>query len=265
VWAASLPTEHTASSGCGNTWIPLTAIKCGTQEIACLEVAHKNSVVAVGDVAGNVSLWQIPESASSGFSRLFSALLDSRVTSLCLSADGAVLVAGTEDGTLYESHDWGASAMTKIESLNHIGASGAIMKAFVAPYWTRAAYTSAIYVIYKSGHYAVVDLHTHQLLSFCSSGSNPIDLSEGDASASDDDDDSYEGVRSVDNDQLVYACVMRGDFEIVTEMPKLADVKDEEDEEESITTPVKEEVVSSAHTTPELKKGGGGGGGLRLL
>lgn len=248
MWATSLPPEHTGTSGCGNSWIPLTAIKCGTQEITCIEVSEENNVVAVGDSSGNVSLWKIPDAANSGFKRVFTALLDSRVTSLSFSGVSTNLVAGTDDGSLYDSKDWSKSVMSKIESLDHIGASGSVIKTLVAPYWNGTAYTYAIYVIFKSGHYGVVDANSHQMLSFCSSGSNPIDLSEDDA-ASDDEDGSHDRVSDVDRNRLVYACVMNEKFEIITAIPDLS--KEDTPEVEEIV-PVQE--VTSTHTTPEPKK-----------
>ena len=252
VWATSLPPDHTPSSGCGNTWIPLTAMKCGTQEITCIEVSEQNNVVAVGDSAGTVSLWQIPETASAGFKRLFSTLVDSRVSSLALSADGASLVAGTVDGSLYELKDWSKSKMVQIQSVDQISATGAIMKVLIAPYWKGTSYTYAMYVIYKSGHYAIVDVHTHQLLSFCSAGNNPIDLREG--YGSDDEDDSCDGAQRVDPDQLVYACVMRGNFEIVTAMPELESVSEDDRGNDETDTPTTTTSVTEDHTSPLPKK-----------
>ena len=242
MWATTLPPEMTATSGTGNTWIPITAIKCGTDEITCIEVSEENSVVAVGDVAGNVSLWSVPNSSSSGFKRLFSTTLDSQVSSMTMSNEGKILVVGTEDGSLYDLKDWAKSDMEKIDSLDHIGGSGKIMKCLISPCWKGTSYTNAIFVVYHSGHYGIVDVNTHQLLSFCASGSNPIDLSEADET----DNNESEIATRIDSDQVVFACVMRSNYEIITKIPELEEVKDVETSEVKIT-PTKD--VIPAHET----------------
>mmetsp|Transcript_6254 Transcript_6254/g.9444 ORF Transcript_6254/g.9444 Transcript_6254/m.9444 type:complete len:1136 (+) Transcript_6254:136-3543(+) len=203
-WGVCLPPRNSGDCSRGNCWVPLTALKCGNAEVTY--ISYSGSLLICGDDSGGVVVWDTDQTSpdtKSAQERLRSTVNQS-VTCAVVGGAGAELFVGTRDGAVFAKCNWDSSDLVRVNALEHIGASGSVLYMFHAPYWKDVDLQPGVYVVYASGHVAVLHSSSLEVMAVSSCVYD-----------TDDDDDTEYGVP--------FACVINSKFEVITDVPKCGD------------------------------------------
>jgi hypothetical protein len=193
IWGVTLPPKECTglrNSACGNSWIPIRALRVDTSPISVIYQNPQLGLIAAGDTDGNVVMWETVASRrlstdedSAGASspdETFREKLRSRVEESVSSV--AVIVTamfvGTSSGRVYASTDIRDSRLALIPSLTKLnGTLGAVAHLMIAPFYKQGCGYStitALYVFYSNGYLAIVNAFTRDLLGFTRSSAQTI-------------------------------------------------------------------------------------------
>jgi hypothetical protein len=241
VWGVTLPpTDYGGKEGaaCGNSWIPLLALKVGPRPISAVTHCTALGLLMAGDTEGNVVIWDTNMFSSSGSSKpeRFRAHLDDEVVNSIVMTELAIFV-GTKSGLVYACNGPDDRAIVPLPAIAKLaGDLGSVTHMMIAPFWRIGcgmANMVALYVSFSNGYVAIVNAYTRELLGFaksCIQTTTMTGIREGDLNALpclqyDDQSRGYYPVR--------YSAVLTSTYQLAAEQLKEIEV----DMDESSDTP----------------------------
>jgi hypothetical protein len=89
------------------------------------------------------------------------------VTSALLVAPLSSLVMGCKSGAVLICHDWETREVLPVLAVARAGGSGAVVSLSLQHFWWCGEFILAVYIVWESGHIAVMSLHSRDLIAFC--------------------------------------------------------------------------------------------------
>lgn len=230
-WGVTLPPiDYAGKEGaaCGNSWIPLLALKVSSAPVSV--VAHFSDLgyLAAGDCNGSVVLWSanVPGNPQ----RYRASLIGEHITALEVAE--LALFVGTKSGKVFACSGPDDSNLTEMPAISKLsGDLGAVTHMMLSPFWRSgcgAVNIAALYVSFSNGFVAVLNAYTRELLGFaksCIQTTTATGVLEGDTNALpclqfDSHGRGYYPVR--------FAAVVTASYEIAEDELKELDVKVED-------------------------------------
>lgn len=189
VWGVTLPPiDYAGKEGaaCGNSWIPLQALKLGGSPVTIVAYFADLGYLAAGDNGGEIVIWS---ATVPGAPERFRADLSGEHITAIEVAELAIFV-GTKSGSVYACSgpdDPNLIAIPAIAKLS--GDLGSVTHLLLAPYWRSGCGNlniTAVYVSFSNGYVAVINAYTRELLCFAKSSiqtTTATGIQEGDANA----------------------------------------------------------------------------------
>lgn len=242
VWGVTQPPADYAGkegAACGNSWIPLVALKAGSGAVSIVSHFADLGYLAAGDCEGNVVLWNSEQTSDeSTRPECFRAQLAGEFVTAVEVTELAIFV-GTKSGQVYACNGTEDPNLCPVIAISKLsGDLGAVTHMMLSPFW-RTGNTNMIslYVSFSNGFVAVINAFTRELLGFaktCIQTTTVTDIREGDTNALpclqyDSEGRGYYPVR--------FAAVVTSKYELAADELKQVEVTMDDDEGDAAQSP----------------------------